>query len=59
MFYINFTLYIAVLNNPNYYNEKDDQLWQEYKEKHPDDFLELPHQKENDIWKRLDELRKK
>ncbi|MBS1572820.1 MAG: rhomboid family intramembrane serine protease [Bacteroidetes bacterium] len=44
---------------PNYYNEKDDQLWQDYKEKHPDDFLELPHQKENDIWKRLDELRKK
>ena len=30
---------------PNYYSEKDDKLWQEYKENHPDDFLELPYKK--------------
>lgn len=44
---------------PNYYNEKDDKLWQEYKENHPDDFLELPYKKKDDIWDRLDELRGK
>lgn len=43
---------------PNYYSEKDDLLWQEYKEKYPDDFLELPYKKKEDIWERLDELRK-
>ncbi|MBT2621610.1 MULTISPECIES: rhomboid family intramembrane serine protease [Chryseobacterium] len=44
---------------PNYYNEKDDKLWQEYKENHPEDFLELPHKKRDDIWDHLEELRKK
>lgn len=44
---------------PNYYNEKDDKLWQDYKETHPDDFSELPYKKREDIWDRLDDLRKK
>ncbi|MBS1548652.1 MAG: rhomboid family intramembrane serine protease [Bacteroidetes bacterium] len=44
---------------PNYYSEKDDKLWQEYKENHPEDFQELPYKKEEDIWDRLDELRRK
>jgi hypothetical protein len=44
---------------PNYYSEKDDKLWQEYKENHPDDFLELPYQKREDIWDHLEDLRKK
>lgn len=44
---------------PDYYSEKDDKLWQEYKENHPDDFLELPYKKRDDIWEHLDELRKK
>ncbi|WP_370899892.1 rhomboid family intramembrane serine protease [Chryseobacterium gossypii] len=44
---------------PNYYSEKDDKLWQQYKENHPEDFLELPYKKKDDIWDRLDELRKK
>ncbi|MBB6371440.1 rhomboid family intramembrane serine protease [Chryseobacterium shigense] len=44
---------------PNYYSEKDDKLWQAYKENHPDDFLEMPHKKNDDIWDRLDELRRK
>lgn len=44
---------------PNYYSEKDDKLWQEYKEKHPEDFLELPYKKKDNIWEHLDELRKK
>lgn len=44
---------------PNYYSEKDDKLWQEYKANHPDDFLELPYKKREDIWDRLDELRGK
>ena len=44
---------------PNYYSEKDDKLWQEYKENHPEDFSELPHKKKDDIWNRLDDLRKK
>ncbi|MCW3160584.1 rhomboid family intramembrane serine protease [Chryseobacterium oryctis] len=44
---------------PNYYNEKDDKLWQEYKENHPDDFLELPFKKKDDIWEHLEELRRK
>lgn len=43
---------------PNYYSEKDDKLWQEYKENHPDDFLELPYKKKDDIWDHLDEIRK-
>lgn len=43
---------------PNYYSEKDDKLWQEYKETHPDDFLELPYKKKDDIWDHLDEIRK-
>lgn len=44
---------------PNYYSEKDDKLWQAYKENHPDDFLEMPYKKNDDIWDRLDELRRK
>ncbi|MPS64008.1 MAG: rhomboid family intramembrane serine protease [Chryseobacterium sp.] len=44
---------------PNYYNEKDDKLWQEYKENHPEDFLDLPYKKNDDIWEHLEELRKK
>lgn len=44
---------------PNYYSEKDDKMWQEYKENHPDDFLELPYKKRDDIWDHLEELRRK
>ncbi|MBP2617448.1 rhomboid family intramembrane serine protease [Chryseobacterium jejuense] len=44
---------------PNYYSEKDDKLWQEYKENHPEDFMELPYKKRDDIWNHLDELRRK
>ncbi len=44
---------------PNYYNEKDDKLWQEYKENHPEDFLDLPYKKNDDIWEHLEEIRKK
>lgn len=44
---------------PNYYSEKDDKLWQEYKETHPEDFLELPYKKKDNIWDHLDEIRKK
>lgn len=44
---------------PNYYSEKDDKMWQEYKENHPEDFLELPYKKRDDIWNHLEELRKK
>ncbi|MBE2273328.1 MAG: rhomboid family intramembrane serine protease [Flavobacteriales bacterium] len=43
---------------PNYYNEKDDKLWQEYREAHPEDFQELPYKKKDNVWERLDELRK-
>lgn len=43
---------------PNYYSEKDDKLWEEYKINHPDDFLELPYKKKDDIWDHLDEIRK-
>ena len=42
----------------NYYSEKDDKLWQEYKENHPDDFLELPYLKKEDPWDHLDKIRK-
>lgn len=42
---------------PNYYSEKDDRLWQEYKEKHPEHFMEMPQKKEDDIWEHLDEIR--
>lgn len=44
---------------PNYYSEKDDRLWQEYKERHPEDFLEMPYKKRDEIWDHLDELRKR
>lgn len=44
---------------PNYYNEKDDILWQEYKENNPEDFLELPHKPKDNIWDHLDEIRRK
>ena len=43
---------------PNYYSEKDDKLWQEYKEKYPDDFHELPYRKEENEWEHLDKIRK-
>jgi membrane associated rhomboid family serine protease len=43
---------------PNYYSEKDDKLWQDYKEMHPDHFNKLPYKKKDDIWDRLDEIRK-
>lgn len=42
---------------PNYYSEKDDKLWQAYKESHPEDFIERPNKDEN-IWDHLDEIRK-
>lgn len=44
---------------PNYYSERDDKLWQEYRENHPNDFEELPRKEIDDIWKHLEELRKK
>ena len=43
---------------PNYYSEKDDRLWQEYKEKNPEHFLELPQKKKDDVWDHLEEIRK-
>lgn len=44
---------------PNYYSEKDDKLWQQYKQNHPEDFQELPYKESNEIWDYLDELRQK
>ncbi|QCX54464.1 rhomboid family intramembrane serine protease [Elizabethkingia sp. JS20170427COW] len=44
---------------PNYYNEKDDLLWQKYKAEYPGDFNELPHTQEDEIWDYLEELRKR
>lgn len=44
---------------PNYYSEKDDKLWMEYREKHAGDFEELPQKKKDVIWERLDELRRR
>lgn len=44
---------------PNYYSEKDDKLWMEYREKHAEDFEELPQKQKDVIWERLDELRRK
>lgn len=44
---------------PNYYNEKDDLLWQEYINDHPEDFTDLPQKQKHDIWEYLDELRRK
>lgn len=41
---------------PNYYSEKDDKLWQQYKETHPEDFRELPYKKKEKIWDHLDEI---
>ncbi len=43
---------------PNYYSEKDDKLWQQYREKHPEDFEEMPYLKKESIWDRLDEIRR-
>lgn len=43
---------------PEYYSERDDKLWQEYRENHPEDFQELPHKKKESIWDYLDELRR-
>lgn len=44
---------------PNYYSEKDDKLWQQYKAEHPEDFEELPQLKKPSVWDYLDELREK
>lgn len=44
---------------PNYYSEKDDKMWQQYKENHPDDFLDLPYRKKEDLWDHLEEIRNK
>ena len=44
---------------PNYYSEKDDKLWQEYLENHPEHFTEEPKLKKDDAWDHLDEIRKK
>jgi membrane associated rhomboid family serine protease len=44
---------------PNYYSEKDDKLWQQYKETHPEDFMDLPYKKKDSIWQHLEKLRKK
>lgn len=43
---------------PNYYNEKDDRLWQEYQKKYPEDFQEIPTKKQSDIWQHLDKIRR-
>ena len=42
---------------PNYYSEKDDKMWQDYIENHPEDFNDMPHKKNDDIWTYLDEIR--
>ena len=34
---------------PNYYSEKDDRLWQEYIQKHPEDFLEMPQDRKSHV----------
>ncbi|MEC5394094.1 rhomboid family intramembrane serine protease [Bergeyella sp. RCAD1439] len=44
---------------PEYYSEKDDRLWQRYKEMHPDDFQELPQKRKEGVWEHLEELRRK
>lgn len=44
---------------PNYYSEKDDLLWQKYKQENPQHFEEMPHLEQTNIWKYLDEIRKK
>lgn len=44
---------------PGYYSERDDRLWQDYKARHPEDFESLPQKPEEDIWKYLDELRRR
>ena len=41
-----------------YYNERDDKLWQEYIQNHPEHFEELPQLKQENIWEYLDEIRK-
>ena len=43
---------------PEYYNERDDKMWQEYIQNHPEDFEELPQLKQQNIWEYLDEIRK-
>ena len=44
---------------PNYYNEKDDLLWQRYLAENPDDFSQLPKIPAHKEWEYLDEIRKK
>ncbi|GGG45836.1 hypothetical protein GCM10007332_04150 [Epilithonimonas arachidiradicis] len=44
---------------PNYYNERDDKMWQEYIANHPEDFEELPQLRQENIWEYLDEIRRK
>lgn len=41
---------------PNYYSEADDALWQQYKEKYPEHFQELPKKPKQKIWEYLDEI---
>lgn len=43
---------------PNYYNEKDDILWQEFKASSPERYEELPQKKEDSIWQHLDKIRR-
>lgn len=43
---------------PNYYSEKDDKLWQKYREENPEDFLELPAKKD-ELWEHLEEIRRR
>lgn len=42
---------------PNFYSEVDDKLWQEYRERHPEDFEDMPQKKRDEVWERLEELR--
>lgn len=44
---------------PNYYSEKDDVIWQEYIQKNPQDFEELPQKKQDNVWDYLEEIRKR
>lgn len=43
---------------PNFYSERDDTLWQKYRETHPEDFEELPQKEKDEIWQQLEDLRR-
>ncbi len=43
---------------PDFYSELDDKLWQDYREKHPEHFEEMPQKKKDGIWEHLEELRR-